>query len=152
MAETDQRLSFKTLFGHLPGGFDAMRAVDKAIVDTGLDAGLIELVKLRASQINGCAYCVAFHLAEARKAEVPQRKLDLLAVWHEAPDFDETERAALGWCEALTAIAEIGAPDEIYEATLVALGEEKLAQLTLVIAHINSWNRIAGAARFKPPR
>lgn len=151
MTETDQRLAFRAYFGHLPGGFEALRALDKVIDATGLPASLVELVKIRASQINGCAYCVAFHLDKARKAEVSQRKLDMLAIWDESPDFDAAERAALGWCEALTLMADVST-DGLYEEALEALGEDRLAQLTLVVAHINAWNRIAGTYRFTPPK
>ena len=129
----------------------ALSALSKAVVDSGLDKALTELIKIRASQINGCAFCVQFHLNLARKTDLPQTKLDLVAVWREAGIFTVREMAALGWTEALTKVTPAGVSDEAYENAVAEFTESELAFLTVAIASINAWNRIAMAYRFTPP-
>ena len=137
-----------------PGVSEALLALGKAIAASGLPAELLELVKLRASQLNGCAFCLQFHLNAARRLEVPVPKLDLLAAWREAPVYTPRERIALEWTEALTLTAERaagGADDALYARALAEFGAAPLSFLTAAIATINAWNRIAMALRFTPP-
>ena len=147
----DARLEFAAFSQVAPGATGALSALSKAVVDSGLDKALTELIKIRASQINGCAFCVQFHLNLARKAGLPQTKLDLVAVWREAGVFTAREMAALGWTEALTKVTPAGVSDEAYENAVAEFTESELAFLTAAIASINAWNRIAMAYRFTPP-
>ena len=148
---TEARMEFAEFNGVAPEVVAALRAVSKAVSDSGLDVGLTELIKIRASQVNGCAFCVQFHLNAARKAGVAQKKLDLVAVWREAGVFSEREIAALAWTEALTAVTPSGVPDNAYDEVVAEFGESELVFLTTAIASINAWNRIAMAYRFTPP-
>ncbi len=129
----------------------ALRQLGQAIDASGLEKALTELVKLRASQINGCAYCVQFHLNLLRKLGVAPEKLDLVAVWREAGIFSEREAAALAWTEALTETPKEGASDEAYAALLAAFTEQEAIYLTAAIGLINAWNRIGVGFRFAPP-
>jgi AhpD family alkylhydroperoxidase len=130
---------------------NALRSISKAVVASGLDEGLIELIKIRASQQNGCAFCTQFHLNAARRLGVPGKKLDLVAVWRDAGIFTSQERAGLAWTEALTALSPESITDEVYAEAKKEFGADKLAFLTSAIATINAWNRIAMAFRFAPP-
>lgn len=132
-----------------PAAHAAMLALGKAVADSGLEPGLIELVKIRASQINACAFCTLYHTGIARRAGVPQRQLDLLPAWRDANGFSPRERAALAWTEALTAMAHETEAEYAALAPHFTLAE--VAFLTTAIANINAWNRIAGALRFIPP-
>ena len=129
----------------------ALTAISKAVSDSGLDKSLTELIKIRASQINGCAFCVQYHLNAARKLSVSETKLGLVAVWREANIFTARERAALAWTEALTRVTPAGITDESYQNASREFSETGLACLTAAIASINAWNRIAMAYRFTPP-
>jgi AhpD family alkylhydroperoxidase len=133
-----------------PAVVTVLRTLTKAIADSGLEKTLLELTKVRASQLNGCAFCVAFHLDLARKAGVTQGALDLVATWREAGVFTPREMAALAWTEALTLMAHRHPPDEAYEALCSHFSQQEIAFLTSSIAHINAWNRIAGGLRFPP--
>jgi AhpD family alkylhydroperoxidase len=113
-----------------------------AITESGLEHSLMELVKMRASQINGCAFCLDMHAKDARKAGETEARLYLLPAWRESPLYTERERAALGWTEALTLVAEKGAPDEAYEALKAQFSEEEQIKLTMMIIAINGWNRL----------
>lgn len=108
----------------------------------GVDPELAELIKIRASQINGCAACLWFHLTEARKVGVNEEKIILLSGWRESPVFSARERAALGWTEALTQVADRGAPDEAYAELLEYFSEDEVARITLSIAAVNAFNRV----------
>ena len=110
---------------------------------SGLERSLIELVKIRASQINGCANCLNMHTADARKAGETEQRLHLLAAWQEAPVYSERERAALGWTEHLTLVADRRAPDDVYAALDAQFSKEEQLKLTMVINVINGWNRLA---------
>lgn len=134
-----------------PDVVSALRHLGQAALNSGLDAGLLELVKLRASQINGCVFCIQYHLIEARRLGVAGQKLDLAVAWEEADIFTPRERAALAWTEALTEIAGIGISDEDFEEVRDAFSEAELAHLTAAIGTINVWNRIAVAFRYDPP-
>ena len=108
-----------------------------------LETSLKELVKIRASQINGCANCLNMHTADARKEGESEQRIYLLSAWHEAPGFSARERAALAWTEALTLIAETHAPDDVYQTVRAQFSEQELVDLTLAVVVINGWNRIA---------
>jgi AhpD family alkylhydroperoxidase len=133
-----------------PGARAALSALTKAVDDSGLEKSLTELIKIRASQVNGCAFCLQFHLNLARKADVAQTKLDLVAVWREAGVFTPREMAALAWTEALTHVTSSGVSDEVYEIAAKEFSESELANLTVAIGTINAWNRIAMAYGFTP--
>lgn len=124
-----------------------MRALSDAGKAGTLESALLELVKVRASQLNGCAHCLEMHTKEARAIGEDDHRLHLAALWREAPVFSERERAALLWCEELTLIAERRVPDELYDQVRVVFSEEEIIQLTLAIVVINSWNRLAIAFR-----
>ncbi|ESJ20171.1 MULTISPECIES: carboxymuconolactone decarboxylase family protein [unclassified Cupriavidus] len=122
--------------------------IGKSVDATGLDKRLTELVKLRVSQLNGCAFCTALHANIARKAGVPQVQLDLLAAWRDAGEFSPRDVAALAWAEHLTRMAQAPIPDDAYAALREQFSEEEAVQLTVTIGTINAWNRIAGSLRF----
>ena len=126
-----------------PETIKALRAVEAQILASGLEKSLIELVKTRASQINGCAYCISVHTADARKQGETEERLYLLNAWRESPLYTERERAALSWTEAVTLIAETHAPDDLYEDVRAHFSESETVNLTMLIGSINAWNRIA---------
>jgi AhpD family alkylhydroperoxidase len=144
------RMEFAPFMKAAPDVIAALRALTKATVDAGLEKDLIELVKIRASQINGCAFCLQFHLNEARKMGMAAEKLDLVATWSEAGIYSEREQAALAWTETLTRVAD-GVSDEAYAAVGKAFSEKETMYLTAAIGNINAWNRIGVAFRFSPP-
>ena len=133
-----------------PDAIKAMLAFSAATEKLGLEKPLLELVKLRASQINGCAFCVDMHATDARKGGESERRLHALTVWHETPFFTPRERAALAWTEAVTRISTAGAPDEVYAALGEQFTPKEQMDLTLAIAMINSWNRLAISFRMMP--
>lgn len=114
----------------------------KTTLESGLEPSLLELVKIRASQINGCAYCLHMHTTEARKKGEAEERLYLLDAWRESPLYSARERAALEWTEALTLVAETRAPDDSYDALKAQFTEEEQVKLTLLIVAINGWNRV----------
>ncbi|MGY4315870.1 carboxymuconolactone decarboxylase family protein [Bradyrhizobium sp. JR3.5] len=126
-----------------PETIKALVAVESQITASGLEQSLIELVKTRASQINGCAYCINMHTEDARKHGETEQRLYLLNAWRESPLYSERERAALAWTEALTLISETHAPDADYEAVRAQFTDSELVNLTTLIGAINAWNRIA---------
>ncbi|BBC02944.1 AhpD family alkylhydroperoxidase [Bradyrhizobium sp. USDA 4524] len=126
-----------------PETIKALVAVENQIAASGLEQSLIELVKTRASQINGCAYCINMHTEDARKHGETEQRLYLLNAWRESPLYSERERAALAWTEALTLVAETHAPDADYEAVRAQFSDSELVNLTTLIGAINAWNRIA---------
>ena len=126
-----------------PDTIKALIAVEDVVKASGLEQSLIELVKTRASQINGCAFCINMHTADARKYGETEQRLYLLNAWRESPLYTERERAALGWTEALTLISETHAPDEDYEAMRAQFSESEAVNLTVLIGAINAWNRVA---------
>jgi len=134
-----------------PGVGDALAALGKAVSESGLEEELIQLVKLRASQINGCAFCTQLHLNESRHLGIAAPKLDLLAVWREAGIFSEREKAALEWTEHLTRLSENHIADEDYTTVSAHFQPSELAWLSSAIVLINSWNRIAAPFQFAPP-
>jgi len=128
----------------------ALSALEAAVNQLGLEPSLLELVKLRASQINGCAYCVDLHTTEARKAGETERRLHGVAVWRETPFFSERERAALAWTESLTQLSLTHAPDADYALIAAHFSDKEMVDLTLAISTINSWNRFAVGFRKQP--
>jgi len=135
-----------------PEAYKAVVALDAYVVrQSGLDHRLIHLIKLRASQINGCAYCVDMHVKEARRDGLGEQWINLVCVWRESPVFDARERAVLGWTEAVTNIAGTGAPDADFEPLREFFSEEEIMKLTVAIGTINIWNRLAVGFRAQHP-
>jgi AhpD family alkylhydroperoxidase len=139
--------SYKAL---APDACDIISSLGKAAARAGIDKQLLELIKLRASQINGCAFCVQYHILQAESLGISADKLNLVVVWREAPLFSPRERAALAWTEALTLLTE-GVGDEIYAQVSAEFSEQELAYLTSAVASINVWNRLGVAYRWTPP-
>lgn len=133
-----------------PDIYDRVLALSQLAAKAGLDKELLELVKIRASQINGCAFCVQFHILDAERLGMSVDKLNLVAVWREAPQFSARERAALAWTEALTLLPQ-GVSDDVYAETSAEFSEKELAYLSSAVAVINVWNRFGVAYRWTPP-
>jgi AhpD family alkylhydroperoxidase len=131
-------------------GTRAMMALEKVVSECGLEKPLMELVRLRASQINGCAFCVDMHTTDARKGGETERRLASVVVWREAPFFSERERAALEWTEALTLVAQTHVPDAVWDAVRPHFTDQELAELTMLVVTINGWNRISVGFRKIP--
>jgi AhpD family alkylhydroperoxidase len=124
-----------------PDAYKALVGLEQALAKSGLEASLLELIRLRASQINGCAYCVNMHANDARKAGESEARLQTLTVWRETIFFTERERAALAWVESLTELATKHAPQDQFDALREHFNESEIVSLTLAIATINAWNR-----------
>ena len=133
-----------------PDIYDAVFALTQLAAKAGLDKQLLELIKLRASQINGCAFCLQFHVLQSERLGLPADKINLVAVWREAPIFSSRERAALAWTEALTFLPD-GVSDEVYAEARREFSETELLYLTSAVASINTWNRFGAAYRWTPP-
>jgi AhpD family alkylhydroperoxidase len=133
-----------------PGIVYAMLGLEKQVGKAGLDGKLLDLVRMRASQINGCAYCLDMHSKDARAAGETEQRLYGLNAWRETPYYSARERAALEWTEALTLVADTHVPDEVYERVREQFSEDELAHLSLAIVAINGWNRLNVAARTVP--
>jgi AhpD family alkylhydroperoxidase len=127
-----------------------MLGLEERIGKSSIEKSLAELVRLRASQINGCAFCVDMHTADARKGGETDRRLATVVTWRETPFFTDRERAALEWTEALTLISHDHVPDAVWEAVRPHFGDEELVDLTLLISAINAWNRFAVSFRKMP--
>ncbi|CAN5282366.1 carboxymuconolactone decarboxylase family protein [soil metagenome] len=126
-----------------PEGVEALAMLEAALHTSPLEPALLELVRIRASQINGCAYCLAMHTRDARARGEHQVRLDTVAAWRETPFFTERERAALAWCESLTDLAHAGAPDGVFANVEAVFSAREAAALTFAVVAINSWNRLA---------
>ena len=133
-----------------PAAYGVMMAFGKYQKECGLEASLMELVKIRASQINGCAFCLAMHVRDAKKAGEKDERIYLLTAWRESPVYTPRERAALAWTEALTLLAESQAPDDVYEEVRKHFSEKEIVDLTFAIVAINAWNRINVGFRTPP--
>jgi AhpD family alkylhydroperoxidase len=133
-----------------PGSVQAMYKLEKYVEESGLEPPLLELVKTRVSQINGCAFCIDMHTKDARAAGETEQRLYGLSAWREAPYYSERERAALAWAEVVTLISQTHASDEEYEAARAQFGEGELVKLTMAVIAINGWNRLAIAFRTEP--
>jgi AhpD family alkylhydroperoxidase len=140
MPAAQARLPYWTLS---PAAVKNLRALNEQLTRSGLDPVLIDLVRLRASQINNCVYCIDLHTREALEAGETDERLDALAGWRTSPLFDEREKAALNWAESLTLVAETNAPDADFERVSAQLSPKEISDLTFVIAIINAWTRIA---------
>jgi AhpD family alkylhydroperoxidase len=151
MSNSTSRIGWHEFGQIAPDAYAALTTLSQAIGASGLELDLVEMVKIRASQINGCAFCTQYHLNAARKHGVPPEKLDLLIVWHEAGIFSAREQAALAWTEKLTLIAGNRVSDEDYAAVSAEFSTAEVAWLTTAIGLINTWNRIAGPLGFPPP-
>ena len=126
-----------------PDTMKALLALENQAQTSGLERSLIELVKTRASQINGCAYCINMHTSDARKHGETEARLYLLDAWREAPVYSDRERAALAWTEAVTLVSESHVPDDVYDELRDHFSEAETVNLTMLVATINAWNRIA---------
>jgi AhpD family alkylhydroperoxidase len=141
-----------------PGAYAALRGVESYVRECGIETPLLELVRMRASQINRCAYCLDMHSKDARAAGESEQRLHALPAWREAPFYSERERAALAWTEAVTTLAQADVPAELYEATRRQFSEKEMADLSLAIIAINGWNRFCAPFRsptpgsYQPPR
>src|SRR6187431_1349372 len=133
-----------------PGVVQAMLGLERQIRQAGLDHGLLDLVRMRASQVNGCAYCLDMHSKDARANGESEQRLYGLSAWRETPYYSARERAALEWTEALTLVSETHAPDDVYEHVREQFSEHEFVYLTLAIVAINGWNRLNVAARTVP--
>ena len=132
-----------------PDAFAAVRELSAIAGKAGIDKQLLELIKIRASQINGCAFCLQFHILQAEKLGMAADKINLAAVWREAPQYSPRERAALAWTEALTVLPN-GVSDEVYAQASTEFDEKELLYLTSAVAAINTWNRFGAAYRWTP--
>jgi AhpD family alkylhydroperoxidase len=142
-----QRIDY---YSAAPKAVEAMRGLQAQVDASGLEHALIELVKTRASQINGCAYCVDMHTRDARKAGESEERLYALAVWRESPCFSPRERAALAWCEAVTLVSHDHVPDAVFAEARAQFSEKELVDLTFAVIAINGWNRLAVSFRQLP--
>ena len=141
----------KNPFKTAPDGIKAMVALEASIKASGLEQGLLELVKLRASQLNGCAFCIHMHATDARAHGESEMRLYMLNAWRESPLYTDRERAALAWTEALTLLATTGAPDADYDLVKSEFTESEQVNLTLLIGAINLWNRLQVGLRAVHP-
>jgi AhpD family alkylhydroperoxidase len=132
--------------------YQAMLALEKYLANCGLDHKFVHLLKLRASQINGCAFCIDMHSLDARAAGETEQRLYALSAWRETPFFTDRERAGLAWIEAVTLVAQTHVPDEVYEEALAHFSEKEIVDLTYLAMTINAWNRLAVATRAMPGR
>ena len=133
-----------------PDAINAVLGLQKYVNDCGLEHSLLELVKIRASQINGCAFCLDMHTRDSRKLGDTEQRIYLLDAWEEAPLYSERERAALLWTETLTRVSETHAPDDVYERVKTQFTDAELVNLTVAIGVINTWNRLAIGFRAMP--
>jgi AhpD family alkylhydroperoxidase len=142
-----QRLDF---YQANPNAIKALLALEEQIGKSSLEKPLAELVRVRASQINGCAFCVDMHATDARKSGETERRLAAVVVWRETPFFTDRERAALAWTEAVTLVSQDHVPDAVWDAVKPHFSDAEMVDLTLLVAAINSWNRFAIAFRKRP--
>jgi AhpD family alkylhydroperoxidase len=149
--ETSERVDYRTFQSIMPEMGTGMAAISHALRKSGIEPELLEMLKIRVSQLNGCAFCVQFHLNDARKLNVPAAKLDLLAAWREAGIYSEREAAALEWAEKVTLLAAQPIDDQAYARVSAHFSEREVVFLTTAIGQINFWNRVAAPLRFTPP-
>lgn len=139
-----------SLIKELPGGYEAMSGMENFVRSSSLEHSLIELIKIRASQINGCAFCINMHTADARKAGETEQRIYALSAWRETPYFTARERAALALTEAVTLIANNHVPDSVYDEAARHFDNRQIGELIMAIVTINSWNRIAISTGMMP--
>lgn len=133
-----------------PDGYRAMLDLNAFAANCGLEHSLLELIKIRASQINGCAFCIDMHAIDARAAGETEQRIYLLDAWRESPFYSDRERAALAWTEAVTLVSETHVPDEVYEEARRHFAEDELVNLTWAVVVINGWNRVSVSFRAQP--
>jgi AhpD family alkylhydroperoxidase len=148
---SNPRIDYKAFQQMVPEFATGMAAITHALNKSGIETQLRELIKIRASQLNGCAFCVQFHLNDARKLNIPAAKLDLLVTWREAGIFSARECAALDWTERVTLIGQRHIDDESFAALRAQFSDGEIGLLTVAVSQINAWNRIAAPLRFTPP-
>jgi len=134
-----------------PESYQAVLALENFVQTSGLERRFIHLIKLRASMINGCAFCVDMHVKESRHDGMSEQWINLMSVWKESPVYDGRERALLGWVDAVTNIAQTGAPDEAFDTLKAHFNDEEITKITVAIGVINLWNRLAVGARAMHP-
>ncbi|MBB4400725.1 MULTISPECIES: carboxymuconolactone decarboxylase family protein [Rhizobium/Agrobacterium group] len=134
-----------------PEAFKAVMALENYVQSSGLERRFVHLIKLRASIINGCAFCVDMHVKESRHDGLSEQWINLMSVWRESPVYTQQERALLGWVDAVTKIAETGAPDDAFETLKAHFSDEDIVKITVAIGAINTWNRIAVGFRSQHP-
>jgi len=134
-----------------PASLKPVFALEQSVQTSGLERRFIHLIKLRASQINGCAFCVDMHVKESREDGLSEQWINLMCVWRESPVYDARERALLGWVDAVTNLAQTGAPDAEFEALKAQFSEEDMVKITVTIGAINVWNRLAVGFRSQHP-
>jgi AhpD family alkylhydroperoxidase len=149
--ETSERVDYRTFQSIIPEMATGMAAISHALRKSGIEPELLEMLKIRVSQLNGCAFCVQFHLNDARKLNVPAARLDLLAAWREAGIYTDRETAALEWAEHVTLLAAHHIDDQAYAHVSAQFSEREVVFLTTAIGQINFWNRVAAPLRFTPP-
>ena len=145
------RITYDAFAKAAPAAQAALLAMGKTADESGIDKQVIELVKLRVSQINNCAFCLQIQLNVSRRLGIAGEKLDLVATWHEAGIFSDKECAALAWAETLTKLDGRTVPDEAYDAVRKHFSESEVVFLSVAVATINAWNRLGAALRFAPP-
>ncbi len=148
---TNARIDWKAFQEIAPEFATGMAAITHALKKSTIESELREFIKIRASQLNGCAFCIQYHLNDARKLKIAPAKLDLLAAWREARIYSARERVALEWTERITLIAQHPIDDEAYAALQQHFSEREIGFLTVAVSQINAWNRIAAPLRFTPP-
>ncbi|UIK08667.1 carboxymuconolactone decarboxylase family protein [Neorhizobium galegae] len=134
-----------------PEAVKAVTALENYVQASGLERRFIHLIKLRASQINGCAYCVDMHVKESRHDGLSEQWINMMCVWWESPVYDDKERALLGWVDAVTRIADTGIPDSAFDALKAHFSEEDMVKITVALGAINTWNRLAVGFRNQHP-
>jgi AhpD family alkylhydroperoxidase len=148
---SNPRIDYKVFQEIAPEFATGMAAITHGLKKSSIEPDLRELIKIRASQLNGCAFCVQYHLNDARKLNIPAAKLDLLAAWREAGIYSPRECAALDWTERVTLLAQRHIDDEAFAALKTHFSEREIGYLTVAASQINAWNRIAAPLRFTPP-
>jgi AhpD family alkylhydroperoxidase len=137
-------------YSKFPAAYAAMLGLERYARESGLETSLLELVRLRASQMNGCAYCIDMHTKDARAEGETEQRLYTLSAWREAPFYTDRERAALEWTEAVTDVAGSRVPDDVYDRARAQFTEAELVNLTMAVVAINGWNRLAISFRIEP--
>jgi AhpD family alkylhydroperoxidase len=145
----ESRLDYQQI---APGAVQAMSALEAYVRQSGLERSLLHLIKIRASQINGCAFCLDMHTREARGDGESEERLYLLSAWREVPDYSERERAALAWTEAVTLVADGHVPDDVYQSVSQQFTEKEMVDLTMAVVAINGWNRLSISFRALPAK
>ena len=148
---SNPRIDYRIFQEIIPEFAAGMAGITHALKKSGIEPDLREFIKIRASQLNGCAFCVQYHLNDARKLNIPEAKLDLLAAWRDAGVYSPRECAALDWTERVTLMAQHHIDDEAFAALQAHFSEREIVLLTVAVSQINAWNRIAAPLRFTPP-